>query len=290
MPQRRLLLSGAALAALGLGIVILRWAPWSDPAPASPETRVPVTAITLSEPEVLPAPTGPVAVEIAGSAGRLLPVAAEDARTITPAGVAEILAFAGRTGTDALLVWQGGVLQVEHYAEGVQPFDLIDGRGLQAGLMALLVGRAVQQGFILSLDDKIGGWVPEWREDARGAITFRQLIQGTSGLEPASVGDGGADNRQGMDPSIALSARLAAEPGSRFAPSLLEIQVLGLAIARAVGEPLPQYLSRSLWQPLGARPAEMTVSPDGAPVLTCCVRATARDWLRLGLLVLEGGS
>lgn len=284
--MRRILIPALGVAlVLGVvaGIVWLR----SGPAPSIPAETTPTTQAEGVEPEPIapPAgPKGPVFAEVAGSAGRIMPVAAPETRTLTPEGERQVLDFARRTGTKALLVWQGGVLQLEHYGEGTQPFDRLDGRGLQATLMALLAGQAVRDGHIAGLDDPVGQWLPEWQGEGRARVTFRHLLQGTSGLDVP------AGEPQGDILPWMLSAPLAAEPGTRFAPNLMEIQVLGLVLARASGQPLPTYLSDRLWQPLGARTAEMKLGDDGTPVLTCCFTATARDWLRIGLLILDGGA
>lgn len=271
------------LSAAGL-ILWLRTEPGTAPEPVSGQP----VRIDLTEPEPIappPAPAGPATVEVPGTAGRIMPVAAPESAVLTAEGERLVLDFARRTGTEALLIWQGGALQLEFYGAATQPFDRLDGRGLQAGLLTLLAGQAVRDGYIPSLEDPVVRWIGEWKDDPRGRITLRQLLQGTSGLDlPAG--------EPVMDDTLAwtLAGPLAAAPETRFAPNLMEMQVLGLVLARAAGQPLPTYLSERLWQPLGARTAEMRLGADGTPVLTCCFAATPRDWLRIGLLLLEGGA
>jgi len=276
------LLATVAVLTLGAGAAgLMLWRTMPGGPPAELAGEPPPTA----PPPVEPAgPLPPVRVEVAGGAGRVLPVAAPGERTLSDTGLEAAEAFARRTGTDALLVWHLGALQMEWYGPGVQPFDRMEGRGLQGVLLALLAGRAVQDGFFTDPDQPLRALLPEWAQDPRGGITLRQLLQGTSGL----------DRPQGEPEddieAWALSAPLAADPGSRFAPNDTEIQVLALVLERAAGEPLPDYLSRTLWRPLGARTAEMQADGTSRQVHAgCCFSATARDWLNLGLLVLENG-
>lgn len=229
---------------------------------------------------------GPVVVErsLASGPGTVLPMADPDAGVLSDKGLKEINALFTATRSRALLVWHAGALQLELYAPDVQAGDMLEASGLMPAIMALLTGQALRDGVLPGLDTGIATWVPEWAGDDRGRITVRQLLEGTSGLTlPATAPDGNAI-------AWTLSAKLDSEPGSRFAPNLFEAQVLGLVLSRAAGVPAADLLSTKLWQPMGARPGSLTAGGgDGAAYLQCCVKATARDWLRPGLLLLEGG-
>lgn len=273
--MRRALLAATILAA---GALAVWWLIPGGEGPATPVAEAPV----VPAPPPPPPPIG--MVEVGGGAGTVLPVAAPDSRTLSDDGVKAVTAFAESTGTQALLVWHLGALQVEYYGPGTRPFDRLDGQGLGQGLMVLLAGHALQDGTLTDIERPLSTWLPEWAADPRGRITVRQLLEGTSGLD-MPPGPPGTDAA-----AWTLSAPLAAEPGTRFQPSAIETQLLGLALTRAAGKPLARYMAEAFWQPLGARAAEIQADAQGVPQLTCCVRATARDWLRLGLLVLDGGT
>lgn len=231
-------------------------------------------------------PEGPVLVEraLASGPGTVLPMADPDQGVLSDKGLKDIQAFARGTDTRALLVWQAGALQLELYSPDQQAGDMLDGTGLVPALVALLTGQALRDGVLPGLDTGVATWLPEWAGDDRGRVTVRQLLEGSSGLtEPAAAPAGDAI-------AWTLSAGIDAEPGSRFAPTLFEAQVLGLVLSRASGMPVADLLSDRLWRPLGARPGQLAAGgSDGAAYLHCCVRATARDWLRPGLMLLEGG-
>lgn len=279
MNRLRLLTTVAAVLALGAGAALWLSRPVGGPtleeAPAGPQATAPVP----------PPPPAVATIDLVGGEGTVLPVASPDDRTLTDEAAKALEAFAARSRTSALLVWQAGALQFEWYADGTRPFDKVDGAGLQAGLIVLLAGQAIRDGLIPDIESPVSRWLPEWANDPRGRIAVRDLVQGTSGLaaEPPPPGADAA--------AWALSATLATAPGSRLAPTDVELQVLALVIGRASGRPLADHLSETLWRPMGARAGELTLDrPGGQPLAHCCVAATPRDWLRMGLLMLEGGA
>ncbi len=292
--MRGRLVSTAAIAALMLGAGGALW--WAL-AGKEPSLEVPeATSVPADAPADLqgrqaatvivpPAPPPVATVEVAGGEGTVMPVATPETRTLAEETVRDVVAFAEATRSAALLVWQGGALQIEHYADGTRPFDRVDGAGLQAGLMVLLTGQAIRDGFIPDLETPVSTWLPEWADDPRGRIAMRDLVQGTSGLDAPPAPPAGPVAEW------TLSATLGAAPGTRYAPATIDLQVLALVLSRATGQPVADYLSTALWQPLGARAAELTLDrPGGDPLTYCCVAATPRDWLRLGLLLAEGGA
>lgn len=274
-----LLLAAVAAVAIGGGLLLAHWGKRAEAPPPPPPVA--------SEP---PAPRGPVTVEVAGGDGPILTVASPDDRQISDEGLKALHIFESSTGTTALLVWYRGALQVEDYGPGTRPADLMDGAGLQAGLLTFLTGKAIQDGFLTSADQALGQIFPDWKDDPRGRITVRDLLVGSSGLGfPPDTGTPGGP--AATDAGAWLKGlALEAEPGTRYKPADGELQVLALVLEKATRQPLGAYLSQGLWAPIGARPAEMLLDDSGrATLVGCCVRATARDWLRLGLLLKDGG-
>src|SRR5262249_42757913 len=92
--------------------------------------------------------------------------------------------------------------------------------------------------------------------------------------------------------SLAVVARtpLACEPGSRFDYHSINTQALSIILERATGRRYADYLSEKVWQPLGASDASVWLDGPGGEAKTfCCLFATARDWARVGLLILHEG-
>lgn len=194
-----------------------------------------------------------------------------------------------------LAVWQGGFLQYEHCRSGVSPRDLTETFSMNKSVTALMVGAAIADGKIRSVDDPVGRYLPEWRHDARGRITLRQLLSMCSGLRVLMATP---DDELGLRLNIsagieaaALSDPLETEPGTVFAYNNANPQIAGAALRRTLGgESYATYLSRRLWRPLGNGPARLWAeSANGAPRFYAGLQASLEDWVRIGLLVLERG-
>ncbi len=83
----------------------------------------------------------------------------------------------------ALLVWQGGALQLEHYYPGHDANSITSTQSMHKSVLALLVGIAIDQGLIKSVDDTAATYIEEWAGDERSKITIRQMLQQASGID-----------------------------------------------------------------------------------------------------------
>lgn len=234
---------------------------------------------------------------IKGSGRAFLPVAASGRTSITAKALDDAASWAAAHKTDALIIIHNGVVQLERYWNGAQPDVLANGRAITRSVTPLLLGFAVADGQ-LALDDPIGRFIVEWRDDPRGRVTVRQLAQNVSGLEvaptlPIEVVYGNKDLCLAycgdvVRAALAYEAKLA--PGTRFEVAQENMQLLALVIERATGTPIQALLSRRVWQPIGAADAAFQLDrPGGVARVMCCMRATPRDWARLGVLVAQDG-
>jgi CubicO group peptidase (beta-lactamase class C family) len=254
----------------------------------------------------------PVARIDGRGSGAFFPVAAAGELTIEPQALEAAAAWAGENNSVALLVLHRGRVQLERYWQGMTPDAFFSGRAMSRSLVGLVYGHAIADGRV-SLDDRADRHLEEWRNDPRGAITVRELLQNVSGLEelPANAvqvaPDASALQRAiafgsaaftrnarlalGTDfGAAALSLELQHPPGSRFAFSNANAQILGVILERATGEDFERYFERKLWQPLGAGAGEFYMDRErGMPAVYCCFRATPRDFLRLGSLLATDG-
>jgi CubicO group peptidase (beta-lactamase class C family) len=90
--------------------------------------------------------------------------------------------------------------------------------------------------------------------------------------------------------ALALGLQPQSRPGERQRGATAEAQVLGLVLERATRSRYADYLSRRLWRPIGAADAAVRLDRPGGNTRTfCCIQASARDWARVGQLVLERG-
>lgn len=147
---------------------------------------------------------------------------------------------------------------------------------------------AAQNG-LLSLDEPASQTLSEWRHDARRAITIRQLLNQTSGLDPAA--EMIIESRDQMKASV--YARLRASPGSQFHYGPSNYQALGEILRRKLassGESVSDYLHRVIFDPLDIDVAAWAHDDAGNPLLHAGVQLTTDDWVKFGRFLLRGGS
>lgn len=210
----------------------------------------------------------------------------------------EMAAWAQARKSNALIVVHKGRVQVERYWHGTAPDMLINGRAITRSVTPMVLGFAVADGK-LDLDDPIGRYIAEWADDRRGEVTVRQLAQNVSGLEvapqlPVTQVYGNKDLCLvycGNVVRAALDYDYAIPPGTRFESAQENMQLLALVIERATGTPIQTLLSERVWKKIGAADAAFQFDrPGGVARVMCCMRATARDWTRLGVLISQGGA
>ncbi len=219
-----------------------------------------------------------------------IPIAAAD--SIDPAGLAAAEAYADSTGSVALLVYQRGALRYEKYWPGFDRSTRTNPNSMHKTVLSLLIGAAVADGHIDSIDSPASRWLTEWRNDARRDITIRELLQMSSGLEIPIFGTWKSTRiLLGSElPAAVLGLRADRPHGSEFQYSNANSQLLLILLERATGKRYADYLSSRLWQPLGAADASLWMDrPGGLPRGFCCLFASARDWLKLGRLILDEG-
>ncbi len=203
--------------------------------------------------------------------------------------------FAEEQNSVALLVMHRDRLVLEQYWQGHQASDPVNSMSMVKTLLALLIGVAIDEGHIGSIQDPIGTYLPEWADDPRGDITLADLLYMQSGLRNDNRTDtlrsdlvqlyGGSDTQK-----LVLKIPLEGNPGEAFDYSNFNSQLLSLVLERATGESFGDYLSSRLWQPLGAGDGFLWLDrPRGSAKPFCCFFATAPDWVRLGQMLLHGG-
>lgn len=213
-----------------------------------------------------------------------------------------IMPFMEKNGVYGLLVMHKGVVIQEHYRAGSGGHN--GGRwtsfSMAKSLTGLLVGAAMAEGHIRSLDDRVAAYLPELDKGAYARVTVRQLLTMTSGVawnenyrDPKSDVAKLADLADGAEQSFLAymaSRPRKAEPGSVFTYSTGEAGVIGHLVRRATGKSLAAYMSEKIWSKLGMeRDAIWITDRSGAEVSGCCFSATLRDYARIGRFMLEGG-
>ncbi|MDE1715953.1 serine hydrolase [Chromobacterium amazonense] len=199
--------------------------------------------------------------------------------------------------TQAVVVMQNGIVIGERYAEGIQPDTPLLGWSMTKTVSALLTGILAQDGKLSLEQDHL---LPTWSsapEDGRGAIKLRHLLQWTSGLNYQEDYLPGSDTTQMLYQSADMAAFVSGRGMQAKPGSLLNYQsggsvVLAKVVAQAISpKPLDivPFADQRLFAPLGIRTA--TIEPDASGTLVggSYMLASARDWSRIGQLILQWG-
>jgi CubicO group peptidase (beta-lactamase class C family) len=225
-----------------------------------------------------------------------LPRASAAQRRISDASWKKAVDWAFPRNTYALIAMRGGVIEHEQWADGYFPGQMLPVRSFTKTLPALLIGIAIDEGKIRSIDEPVSTYLPEWKDDPRGRITIRQFLtmsSGLAGLDRTRAGGVKSPVTQLTDGADVHRAVLlfdkVAEPDTVFGLNQVDSQVLGVVLERATGKPFAEYLSQKLWRPIGAGTATLNVDARGQARTLCCMRSALSDWLRVGALIAHGG-
>jgi CubicO group peptidase (beta-lactamase class C family) len=209
--------------------------------------------------------------------------------------------FMARNHVAGLLVIKNGEIVLERYSFGETAGDRWTSFSVAKSVTSTLVGAAIQDGKIKSLDDPVGKYIPDLKGSVYDGVTVRNLITMRSGVkwnenyeDPTSdvARAPGPPQDLGVDPMVSYLRRLprAAEPGNRFNYSTGEIDLVGILVADAVGKPLADYLSEKIWAPYGMEKDAVWVSTvAGRQNGGWGLSMTLRDYGRFGLFFLGGG-
>ena len=201
-----------------------------------------------------------------------------------------------------IVIIKDGEIRYEKYLLGNGPDTRWMSMSVVKSMTATLIGAAIQDAYIESIDDPIVRYLPRFEGTAYDGVTVRQLLQMTSGVAwNETYTDPTSDRRRmleaqiGQQPGAILdlmgSLPRAAEPGTRWNYSTGETQVAGALVQAATGKPVADYLSEKIWSKAGmeADANWWLESPDGLEVGGSGLSATLRDYARFGLFLLNDG-
>ena len=203
------------------------------------------------------------------------------------------------SGTTAFIIVQHGRLLMEKYYNGSTRESTAASFSAAKSFVSALVGIALSEGKISSIDDPITRYLPELERNDPGfsRITLRHLLEMRSGIRFEENYDTPWDDAAAFyltDDLLAKVTQLAIErhPDEVFHYSSGDTQLLGLIVQRATEMPLPRYLQEKIWRPMGAgRDASWSLDSfeHGNAKAFCCLNARPLDYARFGMLFLENG-
>lgn len=212
----------------------------------------------------------------------------------------DVDAYMAQQRSAALVILHDGKLRLERYGLGFDREGRWTSFSVAKSLTSTLLGAAVRDGHIRSLDDKVSDYIQEMKGSAYDAVSIRDLLTMTSGVRwNENYGDPQSDvarfnnhrPEEGVDALVSYLRKLprAAPAGTRWNYSTGETNLVGILVARATGKPLATYLSEKIWQPAGMeQKATWILSSTGQEISGCCVQAATRDFARFGQFILDG--
>ncbi len=208
--------------------------------------------------------------------------------------------------TSGLIILHDGQIVHESYGRGADAGTRFTTWSLVKSITSTLVGVAVADGLIDSVDDQLVTYLPEVAGTAYDGVTIKHALQMSSGIRyDPDLWDGKMDDTisfitksvvTGQAPSFDLAIKFKREndPGTKFNYNTAESQVLLELVRRVSGMDAADYLAQKIWQPLGMQHDAGWIidaaGADGAEIGGAMFNAALRDWARFGLFIEQGGS
>lgn len=213
----------------------------------------------------------------------------------------DIDAYLAGNRTSGLVVIQDGKVRLERYGLDFSPDGRWTSFSVAKSLTSTLVGAAIADGAIASINDPVADYIGELAGSAYDEVTIAQLLTMISGI---------AWNEDYDDPGsdVAKFDTLTAEPGKSAIATYMallerahpagqvwnystgETNLIGVLVSCATGKPLADYLSEKIWKPYGMQQdATWLLGTDGQEISGCCIQASVRDFARFGQFILDGG-
>ena len=241
-----------------------------------------------------------------------LPVLAE-AREVAPSGkplplpagrplaIPGVEAYMASQRAAGLVIVQDGKVRFERYGLGFGPQGRWTSFSVAKSFTSTLVGAAIKDGAIRSLDDKVSQYIPDLKGSAYDDVSVAQLLTMSSGVRwnenyedpKADVAMfNNAEPDKSVDATVSYMRRLprAHPPGTVWHYNTGETNLIGVLVSSAVKKPLAVYLEEKIWKPAGMEAkATWLLGKTGHEIAGCCLQAATRDFARMGLLVLANG-
>lgn len=209
---------------------------------------------------------------------------------IDPAALAAAAAGAEAHDSHCLIVVRHGVILAEHYWKGKDASSTDKSFSVAKSYTSALVGIAIANGDIESLDQSAADFIPEWQGTEHEGITIRHLLSMTGGLEWNVFSDYVQMATFSSNHSaFAVGLDQQETPGSKWQYHNGGVQIFEPIFRAATGMTIEAYAEEHLWARIGAEP-HWNHDPSQNPTTYAHVLATCRDHARFGYLYLRGGA
>jgi CubicO group peptidase (beta-lactamase class C family) len=204
--------------------------------------------------------------------------------------------------TAGLVIVHDGKIRLEKYGLGFDGNGKWTSFSVAKSLTSTLVGAAIKDGHIKSIDDKVTQYIPEMKGSAYDDVSIAQLLTMTSGIKwNEDYEDRNSDVARfnehkpeaGIDVTVSYMRKLPREApaGSKWVYKTGETNLIGVLVSKATKKTVSQYLSEKIWAPFGMeQDASWLLGGTGHEISGCCLQASTRDFARFGLFMLGGAS
>ncbi|MBB79060.1 MAG: serine hydrolase [Crocinitomicaceae bacterium] len=198
--------------------------------------------------------------------------------------------------TKAFLVFKSDTMIYERYWGEHNKDTVSNSFSVAKTLVSILVGVAIKEGYINSIDDPVSMYFSEFSNSLNSNLTLRHLLSMSSGLDWDESGKNpfsdNAESYYGSDlRGLIMRKKIKNIPGKMFRYQSGNTQLLAYVIESATGKDLTKYAEEKIWRKIGLE-HDLFWSldkEDGDEKAFCCIYATARDYAKLGLLLLNKG-
>jgi CubicO group peptidase (beta-lactamase class C family) len=202
--------------------------------------------------------------------------------------------------TAGLVIVQDGKIRLEKYGLDFSGDGKWTSFSVAKSFTSTMVGAAIKDGYIKSIDDKVSAYIPDLKGSAYDDVTVRQLLTMTSGVKwNEDYADPKSDvalfnqhkAEDGIDVTVSYMRKLPREApaGTKWVYKTGETNLIGVLVSSATKKKLSDYLSEKVWAPFGMeQDASWLLGSTGHEISGCCIQASTRDYARFGLFMLGG--
>ncbi len=212
----------------------------------------------------------------------------------------ELNAFITEQKVAGILILHNGKIRLEHYTLGFSNAERWTSQSVAKSVTSTLVGAAIKDGYIKSIDDNLTMYLPTLKGSAYDKVTIRHLLTMTTGVKWNEIyTDQNSDIVKfytqpidsGIDEIVSYMRHLPseAEPGEKWVYKTGETHLLGVLVSAATGKTLSEYLSEKIWKPYGMEgQATWNIGRTNQEFAGCCLQMKLRDFGRFGQFILDG--
>lgn len=214
----------------------------------------------------------------------------------------DLNAYMDENRMGGVIVIHNNEIKLEAYNAGVDQHTLWTSYSVAKSVSSMLVGAALKDGAIRSMEDELQEYIPELKDYDYGKVTVRQLLTMTSGIEwNEDYEDANSDVAQmyqkecvGDEAHILTYMKALKQvntPGEYWNYSTGETDLIGILVQKATGKSLAEYLSEKIWKPFGMQQCGYWLADEcsNLNIGGSGLSASLRDYARLGILMLQDG-